>query len=147
MTPMTSPPRIPDESVLQRWMRIEIAKMNGGVVTERKPLAALLAEETPAAVTRNGDPYHFDRTVIGVLGRSLPEDLHRKLRLPILFSCSPDTPGSCSCTDPAALETLRMLGEVSPMRTSHGGRFWVSRPIVLAIMQKYPTAVQIIMGI
>jgi uncharacterized protein (UPF0216 family) len=143
---MTHAPRITDESVLARWMGIEIAKMNEGVVTQRRSLAALLAEKDPVSITKKGDTCHFDPSVIATLGKALPEDLQRWLRLPILFYSSPDTPGSCMCPDETALAALQVLGEVSTLRTFEGGRFWVSRPIAYAIMKKYPTAVQIVIG-
>jgi hypothetical protein len=50
------------------------------------------------------------------------------------------------CPDDTAFAALQLLGEVSTLRTFEGGRFWVSRPIAYAIMKKYPTAVQIVMG-
>jgi uncharacterized protein (UPF0216 family) len=143
---MTHPPRITDESVLSRWMGIEIAKMNEGVVAQRKSLAALLAEKDPLSHTRKGDTFHFDPCVIATLGKALPQDLQRRLRLPILFYASPDVPDSCMCPDETALAAFQVLGEVSTLRTFEGGRFWVSRPIAYAIMKKYPTAVQIVMG-
>jgi len=143
---MTHPPRITDESVLVRWMGLEIAKMNEGVVSQRKSLAVLLTEKDPVSVTKKGDTYHFDRTVITTLGKGLPEDLQRQLRLPVLFYASPDIPDSCMCPDETALAALQLLGEVSALRTFEGGRFWVSRPIAYAIMKKYPTAVQIVIG-
>ena len=68
---MTHPPRITDESVLVRWMGIEIAKVNEGVVTQRKSLAVLLAEKNPPSVTKKGDTYHFDPSVIATLGKAL----------------------------------------------------------------------------
>ncbi len=46
----------------------------------------------------------------------------------------------------AALEAFQLLGEVSTLRTMQGDRFWISKPIVFAILQKHPTAVQIVMG-
>jgi uncharacterized protein (UPF0216 family) len=143
---MTHPPRITDESVLARWMGLEIAKMNESIVTQRKSLLLLLRENDPASVTKNGDTYHFDSSVIATLGKVLPEDVQRRLRLPVLFYTSPDTPGSCSCTDEAALVSFQLLGEVSTLRTFEGGKFWVSRPIVYALMKKYPTVVQIVMS-
>jgi hypothetical protein len=143
---MTHPPRITDESVLVRWMGLEIAKMNEGVVAQRKSLAVLLSEKDPVSVTRKGDIYHFDPSEIAILGKALPEDLQRQLRLPVLFYASPDVPDSCMCPDETALAALQLLGEVSTLRTFEGGRFWVSRPIAYAIMKKYPTAVQIVMG-
>jgi uncharacterized protein (UPF0216 family) len=143
---MTHPQRITDESVLTRWIGIEIAKMNEGLVKERKTLSSLLSEDTPASLTRKGEPYYFDKAVVGSLGRIVPEDLRKRLKLPILFYSSPDTPDSCSCPDATALAVLQLLGEVSALRTMQGDRFWVSRPIAYAIVNKYPTAVQIVVG-
>jgi hypothetical protein len=120
--------------------------MNEGVVSQRKSLAVLLTEKDPVSVTKKGDAYHFDPSVIATLGKALPEDLQRQLRLPVLFYSSPDVPDSCMCPDETALAALQVLGEVSTLRTFEGGRFWVSRPIAYAIMKKYPTAVQIVMG-
>ena len=143
---MTHPPRITDESVLARWIGLEVAKMNEGLVKERKSLAVLLAEKDPVSITKKGEIYHFDTAVIVTLGKALPDDLQRQFRLPILFYASPDTPDSCMCPDESALAALQQLGEVSTLRTLQEGRFWVSRPIAYAIMKKYPTAVQIVMG-
>jgi len=143
---MSYPPRITDESVLTRWMGIEVAKMNEGLVQQRERLSVLLTEKEPVSVTKKGDTYHFDPAVIRALGSALPEDLQRKMRLPVLFYMSPDTPGSCSCPDEAALAALQILGEVSTLRTFTGDRFWVSRPIDYAIKKKYPTAFQVVMG-
>ncbi len=147
LTGMTHRPRITDEPVLTRWISIEIAKMNEGLVKERKTLAALLSENSPSSLTRKGEPYYFDKAVIESLGRSMPEDLRQRLKLPILFYSSPDTQDSCSCPDTIALAVLQLLGEVSTLRTMQGDRFWVSRPIAYTIMKKYPTAVQIVMGV
>jgi hypothetical protein len=142
---MTHPPRITDESVLIRWMSMEIGKINEGLVRDRKTLFRLLGEEVPCATTKAGEPFFFDRTVIAVLGENLPCELHTRLRLPILFFMSPDVPDSCWCEDAAAFETLMLLGEISRMRTMENEKFWVSRAIVYAIAQKYPTAVQVVM--
>ena len=48
--------------------------------------------------------------------------------------------------DETALAALQLLGEVSPLNRFEEGRFRVSRPIAYAIMKKYPTAMQIVMG-
>jgi hypothetical protein len=122
---MSYPPRITDESVLVRWMGLEIAKMNEGVVTQRKSLAVLLAEKDPVSNTKKGDKYHFDPSEIAILAAQAPGPV---------------------CPDETALAVLQLLGEVSTLRTFEGGRFRVSRPIAYAIMKKYPTAVQIVMG-
>ena len=42
---MSLHPSAGDESTLMRWMRLEIGKINNGIVTERKRLSHLLGEE------------------------------------------------------------------------------------------------------
>jgi uncharacterized protein (UPF0216 family) len=142
---MTHSPRIADESVLTRWMSMEIGKMNEGIVQDRKSLSVLLCEKPPNATTKKGEMYYFEKGIIAALGAKLPCELHTRLKLPILFFVSPDVPDSCSCTDSAAFEALKILGEISELRTMQDGRCWVSRAIVYAIMHKYPTAVQLVM--
>jgi hypothetical protein len=82
---MTHPPRITDESMLARWMSMEIGKINEGVVRDRKPLSLLLDEENPCTTAKNGEPDYYDMRVIAALGKELPGELHRRLRLPVLF--------------------------------------------------------------
>jgi uncharacterized protein (UPF0216 family) len=127
-------------------MSMEIKKMNEGIVQDRKYLSVLLGEEDPFATTKNGEKYHFEKDVIAAIGAKFPREIHARLKLPILFFLSPDVPDSCVCTDPAAFDALKLIGEISELRTMQEGRFWVSRPIAYAIMRKYPAAVQVIMG-
>jgi uncharacterized protein (UPF0216 family) len=140
-------PDITDESVFIRWMGIEIGKINGGIVKDRKRMSDLLAEDNPAATTRKGDPYRFNKPVIEKLAGFLPGDLKNRLKLPIIFFFSADVPDSCCLTDEYALAALRHAGELSSQRTMHDGRCWVARAIACAIMQKYPTAVQLAIGV
>lgn len=139
--------RIPvsDDSILTRWMRVEIGKINDGLVSERKSLAQLLMEEKPASITKVGQEHTFNKDVLKELGNKLPSDLHRKLKIPIIFFSDNRVPDSCYLNDPTALETLKILGEMSKMRRMQKGKLWVGRSIVYAIMQKYPSVVQIAM--
>lgn len=68
------PERIPpsDDSVLMRWMRTEVTRINEGIVTERKSLSQLLMEERPASRTRTGHEYLFDKEILGFLRKSCP---------------------------------------------------------------------------
>jgi hypothetical protein len=143
---MSYRPRITDDGVLRRWMALEIGRINEGLAAEQKSLARLLAEEKPSTVTKAGGEYAFDRAVIRRLGERLPAGLHDRLRLPIIFRFTPDVKDSLYLADRTALEALQALGELSEMRTMQKGRAWVSRAIVYAMMEAYPTAIQIGMG-
>jgi uncharacterized protein (UPF0216 family) len=139
-------PRPDDEGVLRRWMSIEMGKINDGIVAERKRLSTLLAEEKPSSVTRGGKAYAFDRAVIRGLGEALPDRIRDRLRLPILFFFVLDVRDSYYLNDETAVRALQLLGEIGEMREMHEGRLWVGRAIALAIMRRYPTAVQIAIG-
>lgn len=56
-------------------------------------------------------------------------------------------PDSCTCTDQAAFDALKVLDEISELRTMQEGRCWVSLVIAYAIMHKYPIAVEMVLGL
>ena len=138
-------PNVSDESVLKKWMAFEMGKINDGVVAERKRLSELLKTSHPSSITRDGKEYVFDLAIIRLLGEKLPEKLHSRLKLPIIFYFDSGVTDSCLLTDEAALEAFQVLGELSRQREFIGGRLWIGRAIVFAILRKYPTAIQIMM--
>jgi len=139
---MTHRPRITEESVLTRWMGMEIARINDSIVADRKSLADLLAAEEPVSVTRGGGEYRFSRETLATLAERLPEEIRNILRLPILFFFDVDVRDSVYLADRPAVEALRALGDLGVGRRATGGRLWVSRAIAYDIARKYPTAVQ-----
>ena len=141
---MTRRPRIDEESVLTRWMGMEIARINGAMVTARRSLTGLLAEEDPKAPTRGGGEHPFSRETLAALDARLPENLRATLKLPILFSLDVDVRDSCYLTDMTAVEALQALGDLGVGRKATGGKLWVSRAIAHDIARKYPTAVQFV---
>jgi uncharacterized protein (UPF0216 family) len=137
---MTSRSRITEESVLTRWMGMEIARINDSVVARRRSLADLLAMEDPKAVTRGGGEYHFSQETLATLAGRLPEEIQGTLKLPILFFLDMDIRDSCYLTDGIAVDALIALGDMGEGRKVTGGRLWVARAIAYAIARKYPTA-------
>ena len=144
-TTMTHRSTVSDESVLKKWMALEMGKINDGIVADRKRLSELLGKDNPSSVTRDGKEYRFDTTIISFLGEKLPERLHFRLKLPIIFYFDSGVADSCLLTDEPALEALQVLGELSEQRQFVGERLWIGRAIVFAILRKYPTAIQIMM--
>ena len=143
---MPDRPSAGDESILLRWMRLEIGRINDGIVSERKRLSRLLSEEHPSSITKGGSEYGFNPDTLHRLGEALPGELQRRLRLPILFYFDSTVPDSLFLADEAAMQALQNLGEISPLRRMQGGRLWIAKPLVYAIMNRYPTAMQIVMG-
>ncbi|TGC08981.1 DUF61 family protein [Methanolobus halotolerans] len=134
------------DDVLMSWMRLEVSKINEGIVTERKSLAQLLIEERPASKTKAGEDHLFDKDTLQFFRENLPGELHYKLKLPVLFFNSMNVPDSCYLNDESALLALQVLGDLSKLRRMQRGKIWVGRSIAYSIMKKYPTAVQIVMA-
>jgi len=139
---MTHRPRITEESVLTRWMGMEMRRINDGIVAGRRSLSDLLNATDPRAVTRGGGEYCFSRGTLSALASRLPEGLRAALKLPITFYFDMDIRDSCYLTDATAVEALRALGGLGEGRRATGGRLWVSRAIAYDIARRYPTAVQ-----
>ncbi|HQA81531.1 MAG TPA: DUF61 family protein [Methanoregulaceae archaeon] len=129
-----------------RWMALGMGKINDGVVADRRRLSDLVMELHPASITRGGREYAFNKNTIRVLWERLPESLRYRLKLPILFYFDSTVTDSFMLADATALEALQSLGELSNMREFMGGRLWVGRAIVFAIMGRYPGAIQIIVS-
>jgi uncharacterized protein (UPF0216 family) len=136
---------VTDEGVLMKWMQLELGRMNDGVVSERKTLAELVREDRPVSITRAGREYRFNREMIALLAGHLPADIHARLKLPVLFFFDSTVNDSCFLVDEPAFRALLHLGELSPLREMENGRLWVGKPIVFALMRKYPTIIQIMM--
>jgi uncharacterized protein (UPF0216 family) len=143
---MPERPSISDESIMMRWMQLELRKINEAIVVERKTLTQLCKEVTPSAKTKGGGDHLFDRVVLQKLDEEIPSGLRDRLRIPILFYLDMDVPDSGYLSDEIAVQALQGLGEISLLRTSREGKVWVSRPIIYAMMRKYPTIIQIVMG-
>ena len=132
-----------DDSVLNRWLRLELSRLNAGIVIERTSLACLLREKHPQAKTRDGNVHLFDTRILAHLGSVLPAELQKKLMVPIIFQTDMQVPGSVVLSDPVALQVLQELGELSCQRSMHNGKIWIARPIAYALTGKYPTVIQI----
>jgi hypothetical protein len=134
-----------DDSVLMRWMRTEINKMNEGIVFERKSLTQLLQEEKPSAKTKADKDHFFEIATLKKLGEKLPEKLQDKLKLPCCSSL-------ITKSQTAATLTIHMLWKLYRLwersaacaQCSRVGYGWQIN--ILHNMKKYPTAVQIVMG-
>jgi len=137
--------RITDESVLTRWMGMEVARINDSIVSGRRSLSDLLTEEDPKAVTKGGGECHFSRETLAALAGGLSGEIRENLKLPVLFYFDTDVRDSCYLADEAAVEALRILGDIGMGRRVTAGRLWVARAIAFTIARKYPTAVQFAM--
>ncbi len=138
-------PDVSDEKVLMKWMRLELGKINDGIVAERKPLARLLEEERPVSVTRAGKEYVYKKEVLEALSKKLPGRIRERLKLPVIIYFSADVPDSCMLSDETALKAFQVLGDLSELREMENGRLWMGKALAFSLVRSYPTAVQIMM--
>ena len=138
-------PDVSDESVMRRWMHLEISRINDGLVADRKTLARLLGEDRPVSMTKAGREHRYDPAVLAELGKKVPREIQEKLLLPILFFFDSSVPDSAFLTDETALRALQEIGELSDLRTMRDGRLWVGRAIAYSLIRRYPSVVQIAM--
>ena len=134
-----------DDAVLTRWMKLELSKINEGLVAERVPLSSLLNESVPVLPTKNKKTYKFNKNTLTTLGSRLPRTLQEKMRLPVFCYFDSAVGDSGFLTDQHAVEALKDLHEISRQREMVDGRLWIGKPIIYGIMRKYPTFLQIVM--
>ena len=67
-----------------------VKALNVHLPAERKTLLALLKEDKPAVQGRDGAIHRMKRGELEEIARLIPEEAHRKLRLPIYIELTPD---------------------------------------------------------
>jgi uncharacterized protein (UPF0216 family) len=134
-----------DDPVFRRWFHHEARTMNEGLAADRKLVSSLLQEEVPEVRMRSGGSYRFSAPALRLLHERVSSRTGHRLRLPIIFFSHLDDPGSLQLVDLVAAEALMELGKLSGIRPLNQGPIWISRPIVLMMMQRYPSLIQIVM--
>jgi uncharacterized protein (UPF0216 family) len=128
-----------DQGPLDRWFALEMRALQQGLVKVAKPLADLVAEEAPSAVTAGG-PYYFDRAALRALHDALPLLTRHRLRLPILVLLDKDVPGNGTVLDRTAQEALVELGLTPTI--PRDGKLWASELLLRDAARRFPTCFQ-----
>lgn len=125
-----------------RWIALEMGKLQRAFVNAPRPLAELLLEEAPTALTRGGEPHPFDRKVLERFHEALGPLARRRLRLPATFYVDRDMSEDAYLQDEAAMELLRGLGEVPADSEPREGKLWMGHVRARALAARYPGAFQ-----
>lgn len=131
------------EGTMDRWIALEMTRLQGALVTQTRPLADLLAEPEPQATTKGGFPYRFDRAVLQRFHDALGALDRRRLRLPVTFYVDRDLPDDAYLQDETAIRLLAGLGEVTDV-TPREGRLWLGHARARAIAERHPAAFQFV---
>ncbi len=115
---MDSPGRV------DRWIAFELGRLNAGLVVEKKSLARLLGEASPACRTREADEHPFDRAVLERLAGVL-------------------MPAEADALAAKALRDLEKFDRAFPFRD---GRMIVPHSLAVDIVRRLGGAVQLAFG-
>ncbi len=131
---------------LDRWIALEIGRINAGLVTERKSLASLLAEPEPACRTREGEDHPFDPGALRRLAEGLTREERESLRLPITVFVTGDLEDAAYLAEELAAKALRAAegyGAAFPFR---GGRMYLPHSLAVDLVRHSGGTVQLAFG-
>lgn len=129
-----------------RWIALELGRINAGLVVQRKSLAQLRAEARPACVTRGGGEHTFDPAALERLASVLTPAEAQTLRLPITLFATGELEDHVYVAEELAAKTLRALekyGRAFPFRE---GRMYLPHSLAVDLMQRSGGTVQLAFG-
>lgn len=132
-----------NESAMKKWFKFEMSKINSGIVINRRSLKELLEEEIPQTKAKDESVYYYNKNALLDLKNELPKDMH-SIMLPINFYISIDTRSSVYIADKSSLSVLKYLGEIPHDAELADGRYWMSKILILDLMKKRPSIIQLI---
>jgi uncharacterized protein (UPF0216 family) len=128
---------------MKKWFKFEMAKINRGIVINKRSLDELLEEEVPQTKAKDDSIYYFNINALLDLKRELPKDEH-SIKLPLNLYISLDTRSSVYIADLPSLNVLKSLGEVPKDSELTDGRHWISKALILDLMKRRPSIIQLI---
>ncbi|UCE35972.1 MAG: DUF61 family protein [Thermoplasmata archaeon] len=131
------------ESAMEKWFKFEIAKINSGIVTKKRPLGELTEEKTPITEAKDGSIFYYDKKALYCLKNELSKDKH-SIMLPISMYFSLDVKDMVYVADKLALSVLKRLGEVPKDAELDNGRYWMSKTLANDMIRRRPTIIQFV---
>ncbi len=131
---------------VDRWISLELGRLNAGLVVERKSLARLLAEPEPACVTREGGKHAFDRAALDRLAGVLTSAEAEALRLPILLFATGDVEDHVLLSEELAAKALRTLEKYGAAFPYRGGRMYLPHSLAVDLVRHSGGTVQLAFG-
>ncbi len=131
---------------LDRWMSLELGRLNAGLVVERKTVAALLAEARPSCRTREGGEHGFETAALRRLAGVLTREEAEALRLPMTVFVSGDFEDTAYVVEELAAKALRAtegFGRAFPFR---GGRMHLPHSLAVDLVRRSGGTVQLAFG-
>ncbi len=131
---------------VDRWISLELGRLNAGLVVERKSLASLQREERPACRTREGDEHAFERAALDRLARALTDREAESLRLPITVFVTGDLADSAYVSEEAAAHALRAAEGFGPAFPYREGRMYLPHSLAVDLARRSGGTIQLAFG-
>ncbi len=131
---------------IDRWISLELGRINAGLVVERKSLAKLRAEERPSCTTREGGTHSFDRAALDRLASVLTAAEAESLRLPITMFATGDLEDHVYLSEELAARALRTLEKFGAAFPFRDGRMHLPHSLAVDLVHRSGGTVQLAFG-
>ncbi len=131
---------------IDRWISLELGRLNAGLVVERKSLARLLTETEPTCVTREGGQHAFDRVALARLAGVLTSAEAEALRLPILLFATGDVEDHVLLSEEVAAKALRALENYGAAFPYRDGKMYLPHSLAVDLVRRSGGTVQLAFG-
>lgn len=131
---------------VDRWIALELGRINAGLVVERKSLAQLRAEPRPACPTRDGGEHVFERAALDRLAAVLTPTQAEDLRLPITLFATGEIGDHVYVSDELAARALRVLEEFGVAFPFRNGRMYLPHSLAVDLVQRSGGTLQLAFG-
>jgi uncharacterized protein (UPF0216 family) len=131
---------------IDRWISLELGRINAGLVVERKSLARLRAETQPACTTREGEPHPFDRAALDRLAAVVTAAEAEALRLPITLFATGDLEDHVYLSEEIAARALRALEKYGSAFPFRDGRMYLPHSLAVDLVHRGGGTLQLVFG-
>jgi len=128
-----------------RWISLELGRLNSGLVVEKKSLTRLLGETEPACRTREGDLHPFDPKALARFASVLARDEADALRLPLTLTVRGESDDAI-LTDELGAKALRAVEKLDQAFRFRDGRMAVPQSLAVDMVRRHGGVLQLAFG-
>jgi uncharacterized protein (UPF0216 family) len=131
---------------IDRWVSLELGRLNAGLVVAKKSLAQLRREQRPACRTREGEEHGFEPAALERLAHVLSDREAEALRLPITVFVTGDLEDSAYISEEPAARALRAVEAFGPAFPYRGGRMYLPHSLAVDLVRRSGGTIQLAFG-
>ena len=128
-----------------RWISLELGRLNSHLVIEKKTLARLLGEPEPACRTRQGELHPFEPGALARFASVLTRDEADALRLPLTLTVRGESDDAI-LTDELGAKALRAVEKFDQAFRFRDGRMAVPHSLAMDLVRRHGGVLQLAFG-